>query len=169
MPQRGRGDVSRCELDRRQCLWEHARFKAKARGGKPEGDSTSINLLCPAHDDRKRSLTISVADHEGKRLVWYCHAGCPDMAVRDALITRYQISPGCLPIPRNDTIALLEAAIAELKRPGRDHAQKVIRTLAAALGYKEVPHGAELERLAGRAGVGRRSAFKAAGRQPDNQ
>lgn len=161
--------MDRCDLDSgRQCLWEHIRVAAKARGGKPEGDSSSLDLLCPTHDDRKRSLTISAADLAAKRVVWHCHAGCPEMAVREALITVYRIRPGCLPVSRADTAALLQAVTDELKRPGRDHAQKVIRALAAALGYKEVPHGAELERLSGLASVGRRSAFKAAGHHPDN-
>jgi hypothetical protein len=163
--------VDRCDpASGRQCLWEHVRARAKAHGLKPEGNSASLDMLCPAHDDRKRSLTISVAEREHKRLVWHCHAGCPEMAVRDALISRTRISPGCLPVSRDHVAPLLEAVIAELQRPGRNHAQKVIRALAAALGYKEVPHGAELERLSGLAGVGQRgrSAFKAAERHPDN-
>ncbi len=162
--------MDRCDLaSGRQCLWEHIRVAAKARGGKPSGDTSSIDLLCPAHADRKPSLTISAADLASKRVVWCCHAGCPEMAVRDALIDIYRIRPGCLPVSRDFVAPLLAAAITELKAPGRDHAQKVIRVLSAALGYKEVPHGAELERLADLASVGRRSAFKAAAPNPDNQ
>ena len=44
----------------------------------------------------------------------------------------------------------------------------MVIALAIALGYKEVPHGDELERLAARASFGRRSAYKARGRPPDN-
>jgi hypothetical protein len=155
--------VGRCDLSSgRQCLWEHIRIRALARGLKPQGDSTKLQMRCPVHGDRKRSLTVSAAEHDGKRVVWYCHAGCPDMAVRDALISLCGISPGCLPVSRDQTADLLAAVIAELKTPTRDHAQKVIRAMAAAMGYKEIPRGAELEHLAGIAGVGRKTAFRAA-------
>jgi hypothetical protein len=158
--------VGRCDLPGgRQCLWEHIRIRALAAGLKPQGDSTTLQLLCPVHGDRKRSLTISAAGQESKRVIWFCHAGCPEMAVRDALISQCHINPGCLPVSRDQSAALLAAVTAELKTPGRDHAQKVVRALAAALGYKEIPHGTELERLAGLASVGRRSAFKAAGKK----
>jgi hypothetical protein len=163
--------VARCDLPSRQCLWEHVRARALARGLKPQGDSARLEMLCPVHGDRKRSLTVSAAESNGKRLVWFCHAGCPEMAVRDALISECRISPGCLPVSRDQAAVLLAAVIVQLETPGRDHAQKVIRALAAGLGYKEIPHGAELERLAGIAGVGRRSAFRAAGGrglQPDH-
>jgi hypothetical protein len=159
-----RRDVARCDLPARQCLWEHIRARALASGLKPQGDSAKLQMLCPVHGDRRRSLTISTADHDGKRLVWFCHAGCPEMAVRDALISECHIGPGCLPVSKDHTAVLLAAAIAELKAPTRDHAQKAVRALSAALGYKEIPHGSELERLAGLAGVGRRSAFRAARR-----
>jgi hypothetical protein len=157
--------VARCDLPARQCLWEHVRPRATAAGFKPQGDSAKLQLLCPVHGDRRRSLTISAAESNGKHLVWFCHAGCPEMAVRDALISECHISPGCLPASRDQAAVLLAAVIAQLEMPGRDHAQKVIRALAAGLGYKEIPHGAELEHLAGIASVGRRSAFKAAGRR----
>lgn len=162
--------MDRCDLPARQCLWEHVRPRAMAAGLKPQGDSAKLQMLCPVHGDRKRSLTVSTAESNGKRLVWFCHAGCPEMAVRDALLECH-ISPGCLPVSRDQSATLLAAVIAQLETPGRDHAQKVIRALAAGLGYKEVPHGAELEHLAVIASVGRRSAFKAAGGrglQPDH-
>src|SRR5688572_15758688 len=38
---------------------------------------------CPAHDDSKPSLSLSVG--EGGRLLWKCHAGCSQGAVREAL------------------------------------------------------------------------------------
>ena len=165
--------MARCELPSgRECLWDHIRLKARAAGLKPQPNTagTSLSLLCPVHvhADTKPSLTISVAAAEGKRIVWRCHAGCPEMAVRDALIADCHISPGCLPVSRAETAALLDAVVGELTRPTRNHAQKVVIALAIALGYKEVPHGDELERLAARASVGRRSAYKARGRQPDN-
>lgn len=161
-----------CELASRQCLWDHVRLKARAAGLRPQPNpaGTSLSLLCPVHvhADTKPSLTISAAAAESKRIVLCCHAGCPEMAVRNALIADCHISPGCLPVSRAETAALLDAVVGELTRPTRDHAQKVVTALAIALGYKEVPHGDELERLAARAGVGRRSAYRARVRQPDN-
>jgi len=165
--------VVRCELPSgRQCIWEHLRGKARAAGLKPrEAKNGGLSLLCPVHGDTKHSLSISPATEvEQRRVIWCCHAGCPEMAVRDALIADCHVSPGCLPIPRNETAALLEAVLRELTAPTRDHSQKIVRVLSAALGYKEIPHGADLERLAVRSGVSRRSAFKAGGgRRKDNQ
>lgn len=42
--------------------------------------------LCPAHDDRNPSLSVAVA-HDGRVLV-YCHAGCSQEAVIEALRLR---------------------------------------------------------------------------------
>lgn len=46
---------------------------------------TGWMALCPAHDDRSPSLSLSI--REG-RLLWYCHAGCTQDAVRRALTQR---------------------------------------------------------------------------------
>ena len=43
----------------------------------------SWSCCCPAHDDREASLSLKVGD-DGK-LLWHCHAGCDQLAVRDAL------------------------------------------------------------------------------------
>jgi hypothetical protein len=165
--------VSRCALPPRQCLWEHVRHKAKAAGLKPEETKDNrgrpgLSLLCPAHNDGKRSLSVTVADLEAKRLVWCCHAGCPDFAVRFSLIDRAHIDAACLPLARADTADVLDSVVAELRRPTKDHAQKVLTAFAVALGYKEVPRGLELERLASDVSVGMRSAYKVSGYRPDN-
>ena len=57
---------------------------AGALGGKKSGDGWSC--LCPAHEDRKPSLSISVGD-DGKTLVC-CHAGCSQEAIIEALKQR---------------------------------------------------------------------------------
>ena len=162
--------MARCNLPARQCLWEHIRARVLAAGLKPSEvrGKPSLSLLCPNHADRKRSLTISAADIEHKRIVVCCHAGCPEMAVRDALVRRARIDPACLPVSQADAAALLDAVVAELTEPTKDHGQKLVIALAVALGYKEMPRGGELEGLAARAGVGRRSAYKVRGRHPDN-
>ncbi|WP_461330051.1 DUF7146 domain-containing protein [Bradyrhizobium diazoefficiens] len=38
---------------------------------------------CPAHDDKKPSLQISIKDG---RLLWHCHAGCSQAAVQERLV-----------------------------------------------------------------------------------
>src|SRR4051794_33852857 len=53
---------------------------AKALKGKKAGAGWSCG--CPAHDDRHASLSITEKD--GK-VLWYCHAGCSQQAVQDAL------------------------------------------------------------------------------------
>ena len=60
-----------------------AREIALALGGHRSGRGYAAR--CPAHDDRKPSL--SLRDAEGKVLV-RCHAGCPQTAVIDALRSR---------------------------------------------------------------------------------
>ena len=84
--------MSRCQLHTgRLCLCEHIRVKTRTvlLSPSPNQSVTSLNMLCPAHDDTRFFLVISVATQkpDSKRLVWYCHSGCPEMAVRDALIS----------------------------------------------------------------------------------
>ncbi len=57
---------------------------AKALGGRKAGRDWMAR--CPAHDDRKPSLSIATGD-EGRVLVC-CHAGCPQAAVVAALKAR---------------------------------------------------------------------------------
>ena len=38
---------------------------------------------CPAHEDGKASLSLK--DSKGGKFLWYCHAGCTQDAVADAL------------------------------------------------------------------------------------
>ncbi|MGC8733298.1 MAG: hypothetical protein ACP5RC_13730 [Halothiobacillaceae bacterium] len=64
---------------------------AKALGGEHRsGDGWSAR--CPAHEDRKPSLSITERDG---RLLVHCHAGCPQDTVVDALKAR-----GLWPEPR---------------------------------------------------------------------
>ncbi len=53
---------------------------------KPQRKSpTEWLACCPAHDDRTPSLNIRTG--KDGRLLWHCHAGCDQIAVRDALET----------------------------------------------------------------------------------
>ena len=55
-----------------------------ALGGRWGGQSGAAR--CPAHDDRKASLSLSRG--EGGRPLWRCHAGCTQEAVLEALRER---------------------------------------------------------------------------------
>lgn len=44
-------------------------------------------VRCPAHDDRHASLSIGESD-DGSRVLWKCHAQCPQDDVKRALIAR---------------------------------------------------------------------------------
>jgi hypothetical protein len=48
----------------------------------PAGDGWTCR--CPAHEDRRASLSLGVG--EGGRLLSHCHAGCSPEAVFDGLI-----------------------------------------------------------------------------------
>ena len=49
---------------------------------KPSGSGTRWTACCPAHDDKKPSLSLR---DEGDRVLWRCHTGCTQDAVRQAL------------------------------------------------------------------------------------
>jgi Domain of unknown function (DUF6371) len=57
---------------------------AEALGGRRSG--SGYVAKCPAHDDRTPSL--SLADGDDGKLLWSCHAGCSQEAVREALAAR---------------------------------------------------------------------------------
>ncbi|MBY0548746.1 MAG: hypothetical protein K2W95_15860 [Candidatus Obscuribacterales bacterium] len=50
--------------------------------GKAQGHGDSWKCLCPSHKDESPSLKLS---WEG-RLLWWCHAGCDSLTVRDDLL-----------------------------------------------------------------------------------
>lgn len=54
---------------------------ARSLGG-AKRTATGWSCKCPAHEDGHNSLSLSVRDG---RLLWRCHAGCPQGAVQDAL------------------------------------------------------------------------------------
>jgi hypothetical protein len=84
-------------------------------------DSNKWKACCPAHSDRKPSLSIRVAN-DGKILI-HCHAGCPT----EKVVTALGMSMSDLFLDSNDgrstdnrksrrTFATLSKAVAELKR-----------------------------------------------------
>ena len=54
-------------------------------GGKP--DRTSVKVRCVVHEDASPSLSITLTD-DGT-VLWYCHAGCDQTAVTDAIRHRW--------------------------------------------------------------------------------
>ena len=57
----------------------------RACGGKP--DRTSVKVRCVVHEDASPSLSITLTD-DGT-VLWFCHAGCDQTAVTDAIRDRW--------------------------------------------------------------------------------
>lgn len=147
----------------RQCFaWHVVPRGRKVRHAKRDDgtdDPYSVRMLCPAHNDRGPSLSISVDDG---RVKWQCFACGKDATakVRLALIREYGIEPGCLPMPAKEREDILDC-ITAIVAGDCDYAEKVLRVAAAIEGYRDLPRGGELERIAALAGVARRSAYRA--------
>jgi len=152
--------------DGRECLaddiWPHVQsptWVGRDSETKPS-DHLAISTFCPAHDDGKRSLQISVGKH--KRIIWNCHAGCSERAVRHALITKRGVRPQCLPVSAGESNDLIERLTAIVGNPDLSHAHA--RLLAMELltnGKGSLPRGAELDRLAAGCSVSRAEAYRA--------
>src|SRR6187455_1068159 len=68
----------------------NAESLARALGGKRCGMQWLAR--CPAHEDRTPSLSLT---DNGGLVLWRCHAGCSQLAVRDALAARgFRLSVG---------------------------------------------------------------------------
>jgi hypothetical protein len=90
----------------------------------PKKTGQGWSARCPAHDDRKASLSISEGD-DGRALL-KCHAGCDISAVLSALGLTFAdlFTPKASPTPGRDNktapkglpFATAEQAIAELER-----------------------------------------------------
>ncbi len=90
---------------------------AKALSGCKVG--TGWMALCPAHDDRKPSL--SIRESNGKALVW-CHAGCDQGDVIAALKDLGLWSRGPRPNPRSASCRITVAPEADPQLPERSAA-----------------------------------------------
>ncbi len=65
---------------------------------------------CPAHPDERPSLAIDVS--AGGTVVWFCHAGCSQVSVRNALVAR-----GLWHNPRREGGALITLENAQTCKP----------------------------------------------------
>jgi len=158
-------------VDGRMCLadhiWPHADSPAWAARdeGSSAADHQSLICYCPAGEHSGRKLQISVGKH--KRLIWNCHAGCSELEVRHALITKRRIPSRCLPLSAETSNDLIERLIAIAENPDLKHADT--RLLMAELltrGKGTLPRGAELDALAARCQVSRSEAYRAKGLTP---
>jgi hypothetical protein len=146
-----------CDAPPRQCLEWH--IKPKLRKARESEDGNGYRALCPAHDDRSHSFSISVSD-DGKRLLYRCFACENRRRERLALIHECGISPGCLPTPAREKEELLDYIEGLAAADTDNHAEVRLRIMAALEGYyPDLPRGRELERVAGRSSVSRATAF----------
>lgn len=93
-------------------------------GRNPQRSGSSWSVRCPAHDDRRASLSVSTGV-DGRALV-HCHAACATKAVVSALGLRLRnLMPEREEPPRSGkvkrktteaTFATAQAAVAELER-----------------------------------------------------
>jgi hypothetical protein len=153
--------------DGAECLADHVRpyllsptWVARETDGRAS-DHLAVACLCPAHDDSKRSLQISVGKY--KRIIWNCHAGCGELAVRHGLIVR-GIRGACLPVSAEHSNDLIERLLAIGESPDLKHADaRLLMVELLTSGKGELPRGAELDSLARRCGVSRSEAYRARG------
>ena len=74
---------------------------------------------CPAHHDASPSLSLT---QNGDTVLWYCHAGCSQMTVRDALASR-----GLLPKPKAPRPAKAATLYDEVEMKAFIHAYEAAR------------------------------------------
>lgn len=126
----------------------------------PASEHLSISCYCPVRDHDGRKLQISVGKH--KRIIWNCHAGCGEMAIRHALITERHISARCLPVTAGMANDIFERLLEITEHPEIGHAEKLLRVQELLTSGKgALPRGGELHLLAGRVGVSRAQSHRA--------
>lgn len=156
-----RGALMGCESPARECFTWHvlpklpgAKHKIRDDGSR---DPYSVRVKCPAHDDHEPSLGVSVVDG---RLKYNCFACDNNAKVRLAMIRAFGINPGCLSLPAKERQDILDR-LQDILTAEADHAEKVVRAVAALEGYPDLPQGGELARVAALARVGLASAYRA--------
>jgi len=145
-----------CDSPVRECFEWH--IKPRLDKPRPNAEGSGVRALCPVHDDRNQSLSISIGDKQ--RVTWQCFAGCSRTRIRAVLISR-GVSAGCLPLVTKEKEDLLEMLRSILTADSADHGGIRLRAVAALEGYEDLPRGGELDRIAGLAGVNRATAYRA--------
>ena len=142
-----------------ECLAWHV--QGVVPGAKLYDNGRSCRLRCPNHDDGKPSLVISVGD--SVPLMWHCHACGPDarLTIRYKLTEVYGIGPKHLPMTRKERAEQEEMVLAVFAS-GFSASTKLVCIRATHEGIRgALPRGIVLVQLGERAGVSRRSAFRA--------
>lgn len=148
--------MARCDLPPRQCLEWH--IKPKLAKPRDSDDGKGYRALCPAHDDQRHSFSIGVTE-DGKLLRWQCFACKNRQRERLALIRECGIDSGCLPLAAKEKEDLLDYLTRLLTADTGSHAEIRLRAMAAIEGYRDLPRGGELERIARLTSVSRGKAF----------
>ena len=149
-----------CGSPARECFTWHVLPKlpgAKHRiGDNGQHDPWSVRVACPAHDDHDPSLGVSVADG---RVKWNCFACNDGPKVRMALHRVYGIALAHLPMPAAEKQDILDLIAELVAADTNSHAEIRLRIAAAVEGYRDLPRGHELERLADLTSVSRGKAY----------
>ena len=155
-----------------ECLFDHIRpHLTRAQAVEPDSaDFTDgYDAICPAHDDGRRSLRVSVGHF---RVYFKCYAGCDELAIRAKLI-KDGVPEHCLPITQQRRADLVDQLGIVMTNPDLEQGHKVLLAAAHLRGMPTLPRGNELEQLAGEVGVSRPSAFRynraEAGLQPTSR
>ena len=118
-------------------------------------DPYSVRFCCPGHDDNKASAGISVVNDQVK---YNCFV-CSRQKFRLALHREYDIDLACLPLAAAEKQDALDYLADLLAAETSSHAEIRLRALAAIEGYRGLPRGYELERLARLTSVSRGKAY----------
>ena len=143
------------DVPRRECLEWHIYPHTEA----PKWNATrdSLRVRCPAHDDSEPSLVFSVVNDQ---LKYNCFACKNRQKVRLALI-RAGVPPSCLPFTAAEKEDILDQLYRILTADIADHGNVRLRAAAALEGFRDLPGGSELDRIAALAHVHRATAYRA--------
>lgn len=147
--------AARCGAPGRECYEWHWLPRLRDAVRKGAGDGYGHRSVAPCHADRERSLSTGIGD-DGLPVYW-CFACQDHLRTRGALLAA-GIAPGCVRLPRSGR-AELQDRVAVLLETDMHHAEKILRLAALTFSGGRLPHGAELDALARRVGVSRRTAF----------
>jgi hypothetical protein len=147
-----------CDVPPRECLEWHIKPHLEDPRRSSSGDS--YRARCPAHDDGEHSFGVSLADIPKQRIVWNCFACKNRVKTRRALIAA-GIDPGCLPLTATEKEELLDRLYRIATADTVDHGAVRFSIVAALEGHRDLPAGAEVDRIAGLARTHRATGYRA--------
>ena len=150
-----------CDSPARECFTWHVLPKLPGAKHRIRDDGSydpySVRVQCPAHDDHEPSLGVSVVDG---RLKFNCFVCKNRQKVRMALHRVYGIDLRCLPLGAAEKQDVLDIIAGLVFADTDSHAEIRLRIAAAMEGYRELPRGGELERIAALASIHAVTAYK---------